>query len=252
MSQRLPQEHPPKDADARVEWLTRLVILINGAFDLVYDLEPEGSLPTKISDGMFRFFSQAILPDILYAGPWIVINGAWEPMAEQFVPDPPSGVSVITNEYLKSEAGTDQNNATTDVNTPITFGAASGGLGDQVMMDAAGLITFNASGHYLVSVVGNVSRDSNNQTAYLVLSSVVNGLVIDKPIVTSISNSNEYMTIERAFPIFASGGDTLQFMQARDSVGVNDGGLFVFPTNVPGLTDVPSARILITSQEVVI
>ena len=252
MSQRLPQEHPPSGEDARIEWLTRLVILINGAFDLVYDLEPEGFMPSKISDGMFRFFGQAILPDIPYAGPWIVINGVWEPMVEQNTPAPPVSVQVVTNTTAQAESNVEQSNTVVDVNIPITFGAGSGNVNDAVMIDSSGLITFNLGGDYHISMLLNASRDNSNQVAYLVLSSVVNGAVPSYPLVISIDKSGDNIPVPVRIPVTVSDGDTLQFMQARDSSGPNDGGLFPFATSLPGLPDVPSARILITSQEVVI
>lgn len=79
----LPQEQPPVDDPVQLaEWLTRTVILINGALESNNDFEPTGVIPDKTFEGMVRFFDQALLPDITYAGPWVVVGGTWKPLTQ--------------------------------------------------------------------------------------------------------------------------------------------------------------------------
>ena len=74
-------EQPPFDENIELqEWLARVMAQITMEFEKGVDMEPVGQLPTKIQDGMVRFFKIPIAPDILHAGPWIVINGAWVSM----------------------------------------------------------------------------------------------------------------------------------------------------------------------------
>ena len=76
----IPLEHPPFEDARSVEWLTRMMLLINGALQQVVDFTPVGSLPDKITNGTAAYFSVAILPDITTPGPWIYVEGTWRKM----------------------------------------------------------------------------------------------------------------------------------------------------------------------------
>lgn len=79
MSRKILQEQPPTENSRLSEWLTRVLNQINGALEQVLDLQIS-DLPLSIYDGMLRFFGEPIPPDILYGGPWIVVDGVWRPM----------------------------------------------------------------------------------------------------------------------------------------------------------------------------
>jgi len=77
----IPIEQPPSAIDPELsEYLDRLVINLSAAFQVSGDYEPYGQLPTKIQDGMVRFFSIAILPEIPAKGLYVVIDGVWIPI----------------------------------------------------------------------------------------------------------------------------------------------------------------------------
>lgn len=79
----LPQEQPPVDDPVLLaEWLTRTVILINGALTTISNYEPTGSLPEKTFEGLTAFFDRAILPDITHPGPWVIVEGSWKPLTQ--------------------------------------------------------------------------------------------------------------------------------------------------------------------------
>ena len=77
----LPQEQPPEGGPELTEWLTRMVILINGSLQNTQVLDPVGELPERIFEGQMVHFNQAILPNITAAGVWVVIGGVWKQMA---------------------------------------------------------------------------------------------------------------------------------------------------------------------------
>ena len=76
----IPEEQPPAEIQDLVEWLSRLVIQINGALSNTQDFTPIGKLPDTVYEGMSVFFNQAILPDITHAGPWVYVQGQWRSM----------------------------------------------------------------------------------------------------------------------------------------------------------------------------
>jgi len=81
MISNIAQEQPPVDDPVLLaEWLTRMVILINGALETNRNFEPTGSLPNKTFEGLTKFFNRAILPEITYPGVWVIVEGSWKPM----------------------------------------------------------------------------------------------------------------------------------------------------------------------------
>jgi hypothetical protein len=81
---RVPLEQPGFVEDEPLRtWLTRMMILINGAFASAPDFTPTGVIPTHITDGMVRYFNQdlsAIDPQINAPGPYMVVEGTWQKM----------------------------------------------------------------------------------------------------------------------------------------------------------------------------
>jgi hypothetical protein len=78
MSDRIvPIEEPPVADPALREWLSRMMILINAALSDIPDFTPVGEMPTKVTNGMVRYFKIAIAPSITSPGPWIYEEGVW-------------------------------------------------------------------------------------------------------------------------------------------------------------------------------
>ena len=71
-------EQPPVSADTALrEWLSRLALQINSAFDSVNDFEDNKRLPDNVFPGMLRFFAAPILPDITTAGLYFYLDDKW-------------------------------------------------------------------------------------------------------------------------------------------------------------------------------
>ena len=74
---KLPLEQPPEDEKKLREWLSRMMLLINGTIDQVHDHDVIYELPTTSFDGMIRLFGQSILPDIPAAGLYLYQSEKW-------------------------------------------------------------------------------------------------------------------------------------------------------------------------------
>jgi hypothetical protein len=126
----------------------------------------------------------------------------------------------------------------------VTFGAAQGTSGDAVMIDAAGLITFNEPGLYLVNGYGSVERQgSSGGVAILLFRSLVNGTQASSVKAFHLDTTNVSVPYEITIPVtIATAGTTMTFEIMRDSSGTNAGGLYPH-TNLGGWSNVPSAEV---------
>jgi hypothetical protein len=78
---KLPSEQPPVLDNPRLaEWLARNNQQVNAALDSIDDMELTGQMPNRVFNGMRRYFSVAIAPDITVPGAWIYQEGAWAQM----------------------------------------------------------------------------------------------------------------------------------------------------------------------------
>lgn len=126
----------------------------------------------------------------------------------------------------------------------VTFGAAQGTSGDAVMIDAAGEITFNEPGLYLINGYGSVERQgSSGGTAILLFRFLVNGTQAGSVKAFHLDTTNVSTPYEITFPInISTAGTTATFEIMRDSSGTNAGGLYPH-TNLGGWSNVPSAEV---------
>ena len=240
---KLSSEQPPGEDESLKEWLTRLVININGILSTIFDLEHVRQLPEKIVDGMLRYFPSAMPPEITYPGPWVVIDGVWQPMTLN-----PDGYLVSCVSMIDVADYTLQNPTGVDVVAQIKFGPASGTPTDEAMVDANGAITINYDGWVELLVRVNVSRSGSSQSAAVILSYDVNGVMSQRSQLIRLFSqhtSTEFtFFVDREFAV----GDVVKFYQTRDSSGTNDGGLYPFTPALPALGAVPSATLKIHRQ----
>jgi len=126
----------------------------------------------------------------------------------------------------------------------VTFGAAQGTSGDAVMIDSAGLITFNETGLYLINGYGSVERQgSSGGTAILLFRFLVNGVQAGSVKAFHLDTTNVSTPYEITFPInITTAGTTASFEIMRDSSGTNAGGLYPH-TNLGGWSNVPSTEV---------
>lgn len=126
----------------------------------------------------------------------------------------------------------------------VSFGAAQYTASDPVMIDAAGTVTFNQTGLFLLNAYGNLERQGSSGGVCVVLfrllindvqSGCVKGFELD--------STGIMFPYELTIPLnIAVAGTTLKFQIMRDSSGVDQGGLYIHET-LGGWSDVPSAEI---------
>lgn len=132
------------------------------------------------------------------------------------------------------------------VNTPlqITFGSEQ--TTADVSISAAGLITFNTSGNYLIDIFLRFGRSTSAGNVILLNRILKNGAQILNSNGVILSAATQTIPFSAAIPLTMAAGDTMTMEVARDSAGTNDGGLFVVSPTVAGWNIVPSATVVVS------
>ena len=126
----------------------------------------------------------------------------------------------------------------------VSFGAAQYTSSDPVMIDAAGTVTFNQPGLYLLNAYGTVERQgSSGGVSVLLFRSLINGIQAGSVKGFDLGSTGVMLPYEITIPInIETAGTTLTFEIMRDSSGVDAGGLYIHEA-LGGWPDVPSAEI---------
>lgn len=137
------------------------------------------------------------------------------------------------------------NQSPSAVGTPlqITFGPAQDTA--DVSISAAGVITFNTSGNYLIGIFLRFGRSTSSGNAILLNRILKNGAQILSSNGLVLSASAQTIPFSAAIPLTMAAGDTMTMEVARDSAGTNDGGLFVISPTIAGWNIVPSATVVV-------
>ena len=131
------------------------------------------------------------------------------------------------------------------VNTPlqITFGSPQ--TTTDVSISAAGVITFNTSGNYLIDIFLRFGRSTSTGNAIIMNRILKNGAQILNSNGLILSAATQTIPFSAAIPLTMAAGDTMTMEVARDSAGTNDGGLFVVSPTIAGWNIVPSATVVV-------
>lgn len=252
----LPQEQPPVKDDPRLsEWLSRTIILINGALETVYTLPIDGKMPTTIEDGMIKFFNSSISPDIEYAGPWIVIDGKWEAMTTPVTLIQRIAESAIVEALVENPREiqgydyTDQNPSGLDNPLQVKFGLAQEPVNGPIHLLADGTVKCMIAGTYNILVDINCSRTGNNQFATIGFYVEENGSIDVPPELLTITSKDDLIPFKVSASYSMEVGDEVKLFVYRDSNGVDDGGLHAKATSLSTIGDMPSAAVRITKWE---
>jgi hypothetical protein len=125
----------------------------------------------------------------------------------------------------------------------VTFGPAQGTVADPVMVDAAGVITFNETGQYLFNGYANFGRGGlSGGTAVVAFRALFNGVQAGVTKVVDIKDADDIVPYDLTMPITATAGDTLTWEIMRDSSGSDYGGLYT-QTLLGGWSAIPSVAI---------
>lgn len=137
------------------------------------------------------------------------------------------------------------------VDTPLqlVFGAAQFSSSDPVMLNAAGLVTFNVAGNYAVRIKTQNGRTGATGTSILLVRILLNGAQYGSPASTKIESTNATTPVESRVVLNPTAGQTLAVQIMRDSTGSNFGGVYPQAATVAAWGTAPSALLVITRLE---
>ena len=144
---------------------------------------------------------------------------------------------------LSSFSSVNQNPSAVDTPLQITFGSAQ--TTADVSISAAGVITFNTSGNYLIDIFLRFGRSTSAGNAIILNRILKNGAQILNSNGLILSAATQTIPFSAAIPLTMAAGDTMTMEVARDSAGTNDGGLFVVSPTIAGWNIVPSATVFV-------
>lgn len=144
---------------------------------------------------------------------------------------------------LSAFSNVNQNPSAIDTPLQITFGPAQ--TTTDVSISAAGVITFNTSGNYLIDIFLRFGRSTSTGNAIVLNRILKNGAQILNSNGVILSAATQTIPFSAAIPLTMAAGDTITMEVARDSSGTNDGGLFVISPTIAGWNIVPSATVVV-------
>lgn len=116
-----------------------------------------------------------------------------------------------------------QNPSAVDTPLQVEFGAAQ--VTPSVSLSDTGTLTFNQTGEYLVTLFLRFGRTSGAGTSILLNRLLYNGSQTLRTNAVALSEAAATVPFSATLLFQASAGDTLQIQIARDSAGINNGGL---------------------------
>jgi hypothetical protein len=125
----------------------------------------------------------------------------------------------------------------------VEFGAAQSYA--NATLSVGGTITFVNAGDYLVNAVFNVGKTNLAGDSVLLIRPVLGGTA-GLPKVFKLTATNATISQDVTFAYTAAAGATLRFEMVRDSLGVNDGGLYGITPATSGWVLSPSAAITVS------
>lgn len=141
--------------------------------------------------------------------------------------------------------------APTAVDTPLqlVFGAAQGSASDPVMINAAGLVTFNIAGNYAVRVKLQCGRTGATGTSILLSRLVLGGAQVGSAACVKLTQTDATTPTDSRVVMNATAGQTLAIQIMRDSAGSNFGGVYPQVATVTAWGVAPSALLVISRME---
>lgn len=133
----------------------------------------------------------------------------------------------------------------------VAFGAAQNASTDPVMINAAGLVTFNVAGNYAVRIKLQCGRAGATGVVTVASRILLNGAQYGSSAAVRLDNANTIMPTESRVVINATAGQTLAIQIVRDSVdsSINAGGVYAIAPATAGWAVSPSALLVITRME---
>ncbi|ELT9219058.1 hypothetical protein SAY60_002885 [Salmonella enterica] len=152
-------------------------------------------------------------------------------------------------EVLRVSSTVAQAPTVVDTALQLSFGAAQGTASNPVMINTAGLVTFNTAGNYAVRIKLQAGRTGASGTSILLSRILVNGAQYGSPAATKLVSADVTIPIESRVVINATAGQTMAVQIMRDSAGTNFGGVYPQTATVAAWGIAPSALLVISRLE---
>lgn len=141
----------------------------------------------------------------------------------------------------------------TALGTPLqlVFGGAQNTVSNPVMINAAGLVTFNTAGAYAVRIKLQCGRAGATGVVTLVSRILLGGVQYGSSAAVRLDNANTIIPSESRVVINATAGQTLAIQILRDSVdsSINAGGVYAIQPSTAGWTAAPAALLVVSRLE---
>ena len=147
-------------------------------------------------------------------------------------------------EVLRAASTVEQAPSAVGTALQITFGAAQGSASNPVMINAAGLVTFNA-----VRIKLQAGCTGAIGTSILLSRILLNGAQYGSPAATKLASADVTIPIESRVVINPTAGQTFAVQIMRDSAGSNYGGVYPQAATVTAWGTAPSALLVISRLE---
>lgn len=152
-------------------------------------------------------------------------------------------------ELLRAASTVTQAPSAVDTPLQLTFGAAQKSATDPVMINSAGLVTFNAAGNYAVRIKLQNGRTGATGTSILFSRLLVNGAQVGSAAAVKMTQTDATTPSESRVVVNATAGQTFVVQIMRDSAGSNFGGVYPQVATVTAWGTAPSALLVISRLE---
>lgn len=160
-----------------------------------------------------------------------------------------SAAGVKEVEVLRAASTVAQAPSAVDVPILVSFGAAQGSVSSPVMINAAGLITFNMAGNYAVRIKLQNGRTGATGTSILLSRLVLGTSQIGSTAAVKMTQTDATTPSESRVVLNPTAGQQFQVQIMRDSAGSNFGGLYPQAATVTTWGTAPSALLVISRLE---
>lgn len=152
-------------------------------------------------------------------------------------------------EVLRAASTATQAPSAVDTPLQLSFGAAQGSASDPVMINAAGLVTFNIAGNYAVRVKLQCGRTGATGTSILLTRLVLGGAQLGSAACVKLTQTDATTPTDSRVVMNPTAGQTFVVQIMRDSSGSNFGGVYPQTATVAAWGVAPSALLVISRLE---
>lgn len=152
-------------------------------------------------------------------------------------------------ELLRADSTVTQAPSAVDTPLQLTFGDAQKSATDPVMINSAGLVTFNTAGNYAVRIKLQNGRTGATGTSILLSRILLNGAQVGSPASAKMTSSDVVVPTESRVVVNATAGQTFVVQIMRDSAGSNFGGVYPQAATAAAWGTAPSALLVISRLE---